>query len=165
MKQASYCTVHIALISELRIADYTLRLHGNRLPSTIYNSMAINCRLRSTTPIAVYDLQLHCNKLPSTIYYSRAIDYYLQSLSIQQKIPPSILVYSAQNTTYILAYSAENTASSPYLLSSKHHLQIPTYSAENNGGKYYGKYRRKLTAENTAENTGGKYCINTISIQ
>ena len=57
----------------------------------------------------------------------------------------------------ILVYSAENTASSPYLPSSKRHLQIPTYSAENNGGKYRGKHRRKLTTENSAENNGGKY--------
>jgi hypothetical protein len=100
MKQASYS---IALISELRIAVYTLQLHNK------------NCRLRSTTPIAVYDLQLHCNKLPSTIYYSRGIDYYLQSLSIQQKIPHPAHIYLAENTTFkILSFqqkiTAENTA-------------------------------------------------------
>jgi hypothetical protein len=151
------------------------------LPSTIYNSVAIDCRLRSTTPwqqIAVYDLQLQGNncRLQSTTprlkiaacsrqncsrkmmqkscpisrKYRRKIlqqtafyttfnpslfisKCYLQSLSIQQKIPHPVHIYLAVKTTF------------------KFHL----WSAENNGGKYCRKYRRKLTAENTAENAGG----------
>ena len=94
MKQASYC---IALISELRIAVYTLQLLGNKLPSTIYNSMATNCRLQSTTPrlkIAACSLQNCSRKMMPKI------------LPNQQKIP------------------AENTAANSLLFSRKYHFQF-----------------------------------------
>ena len=96
MKQASYS---IALISELRIAVYTLQLHDLQLqlPSTIYNSMATNCRLQSTTPrlkIAACSLQNCSRKMMPKI------------LPNQQKIP------------------AENTAANSLLFSRKYHFQF-----------------------------------------
>jgi hypothetical protein len=78
----------------------------------------------------------------SSLFSSKS---YLQSSSIQQKIPHPAYIYLAVNTTFKFLPAQQ-----------KKRRKIP---AEINGGKYCRKYRRKLTAENTAENTGGKYCI------
>ncbi len=173
MKQASYC---IALISELRIAVYTRQLHNkiaaydlqllsNKLPSTIYNSMATDCRLQSTTPrqqIAAYSLQLHGWKLlPATCKI--AVEKWCQkscpiSRKYRRKILQQAAFHSAENTTFnsslfnsksylqSLPIQQKKTTFNSSLFSSKSYLQSLSiqqktppsthiYSAENTGGK------------------------------
>jgi hypothetical protein len=147
-----YCTYSSHLRAE-EIAVYTLQL---QLPSTIYNSMAIDCRL-------LYNLQLHGNRLPSKIYNSTAENCCLQPAKLQ-------LENDAKNPAHQQKIPAENTAVNSLLSSRKHHLQFPPIQqkipAENAGGKYRqkipaentgGKYRRKIPAENTGGKYRGKY--------
>jgi hypothetical protein len=175
MKQASYS---IALISELKIAVYDLQLHGNKLPSTIYNSTAINCRLQSTTPrlkIAAGSLQNCSRKMMQKILPNQQIipaeNTAANSLlfSIQLKMLPTILVYSAENTTFNSSLFSSKCYQQSLSIQQKIPPSILVYSAQNTTNNPY-LFSRKchLQFQSTqhkilpsihiysAENAGGK---------